>query len=108
MQCFDTGAPICMLTPMSRLETALEHFADALEALETGIHARNPGAVPTLALSNEVRAELDKLRAERAIMSEEVESLQSENGRLANLAGQASHQLEGAMEDVRVVLARAS
>lgn len=93
---------------MSRLESAINQFEAALEALEEGIHARNPGAVPTLALSGEVRAELDKLRAERAILTEEVEALRTENERLALLAGEASRQLDGAIEDMRGVLQRAS
>ena len=97
-----------MLTIMSRLEDAINQFATALEALEQGVHARNPGAVPMLALSNEVRAEMDKLRAERVLLIEEMETLRGENDRLARLAGEASRQLETAIEDVQGVLQRAS
>jgi hypothetical protein len=97
-----------MLTDMSRLEDAINEFAAALEGLEGNIHARNPGAVPMLALSNEVRAELDKLRAERALLSDEAETLRAENERLAGLAGEASRQLDTAIEDMRIVLQRAS
>jgi len=93
---------------MSRIEEAIGHFAAALERLEKSIHARNPGAVPLPAMSNEVRAEVDKLKAERALLAEEVETLRSENERLASLAGEASRQLDGAVEDMRGVLKRAS
>jgi hypothetical protein len=93
---------------MSRLEDTIRLFEASLDALERGIHGRNPGAVPLLALSNEVRAELDKLRAERALLSDEVETLRRENERLAGLAGEASRQLDTAIEDMRHVLQRAS
>ena len=93
---------------MSRIEEAIGHFAAALERLEKNIHARNPGAVPLPAMSNEVRAELDKLKAERVILAEEVETLRGENERLAGLAGEATRQLDVAMEDMRGVLKRAS
>lgn len=93
---------------MSRLEDAINQFATALETLEEGIHTRNPGAVPMLALSNEVRAEIDKLRAERALLLEEVETLKAENDRLAGLAGEASRQLDNAIDDMQTVLQRAS
>ena len=99
---------LSMLTIMSRIEEAIEQFGAALERLEAGIHARNPGAVPAPALSNEMRAQLDKLKAERAILAEEVETLRAENDRLAGLAGDASRQLDTAIEDMRTVLKRAS
>jgi uncharacterized phage infection (PIP) family protein YhgE len=97
-----------MLTSMSRIDEAIEQFGAALERLETGINARNPGAVPAPALSNEMRAQLDKLKAERALLAEEVETLRAENDRLAGLAGDASRQLDTAIDDMRVVLKRAS
>lgn len=93
---------------MSRLEDAINQFATALETLEQNIHTRNPGAVPMLALSNEVRAEMDKLRAERALLQEEVETLKAENERLARLAAEASRQIEIAIDDMQGVLQRAS
>ena len=93
---------------MSRIEDAIGHFAVALERLEKSIQARNPGAVPLSAMSNEVRGELDKLKAERAMLADEVETLRTENERLAGLAGEASRQLDVAIEDMRGVLKRAS
>lgn len=93
---------------MSRIDEAIEQFAAALERLEQRIHARNPGAVPLPAASNEVRAEMDKLKAERALLAEEIETLRGENDRLAKLTGEASRQLDVAMEDMRGVLKRAS
>jgi Domain of unknown function (DUF4164) len=97
-----------MLTIMSRIEDAIEQFSAALERLEARIHARNPGAVPAPPLSNDVRAQFDKLKAERALLAEELESVRGENERLAGLAGEASHQLDTAIEDMRSVLKRAS
>jgi len=93
---------------MSRIEEAIEQFGAALERLEQCIHARNPGAVPLPAMSNEVRAEVDKLKAERAMLADEIETLRSENERLASLAGEATRQLDVAIEDMRGVLKRAS
>ena len=93
---------------MSRIEEAIGQFGAALERLERSIHARNPGAVPLPAMSNEVRAEVDKLKAERALLADEVEALRTENERLAGLAGEATRQLDVAIEDMRVVLKRAS
>jgi len=97
-----------MLTVMSRIEESIEAFAKALERLEAGIRARNPGAVPAPALSNEIRSQMDKLKAERAILQEEVEVLRAENERLAILAGDAARQLDTAIDDMRTVLKRAS
>jgi len=93
---------------MSRIEDAIEQFGAALERLERCIHARNPGAVPVPAASNEVRAEMDKLKGERAMLIDEVEALRGENDRLAKLTGEASRQLDVAIEDMRGVLKRAS
>ena len=97
-----------MLTSMSRIDEAIEMFGAALERLEGCIDARNPGAVPAPALSNEVRAQVDKLKAERSLLAEELETFRSENERLAGLAGEATRQLDTAIEDMRGVLKRAS
>jgi Domain of unknown function (DUF4164) len=97
-----------MLRPMSRIEEAIEEFGAALERLEARINARNPGAVPAPALSNETRAQIDKLKAERVLLHEEIETLRGENERLAGLAGEASRQLDTAIDDMRNVLKRAS
>ena len=99
---------LSMLTSMSRIEDAIEQFAAALERLEAQIHARNPGAVPAPPLSNDVRAQMDKLKAERTLLEEELEALRGENERLAGLAGEASRQIDTAIEDMRSVLKRAS
>ena len=93
---------------MSRIEEAIEQFGAALERLEQSIDARNPGAVPLPAMSNEVRAEVDKLKAERAMLADEIEILRGENERLAGLAGEATRQLDVAIEDMRGMLKRAS
>ena len=99
---------LTMLTNMSRIEEAIEQFGAALERLEQRIHARNPGAIPLPAVSNEVRAEMDKLKAERAMLADEIETLRGENERLASLTSEASRQLDTAIEDMRGVLKRAS
>lgn len=101
-------APTHYVNGMSRIEEAIGQFGAALERLERSIHARNPGAVPLPAMSNEVRAEVEKLKAERTMLADEIETLRSENERLASLTGEASRQLETAIEDMRVVLKRAS
>lgn len=93
---------------MSRIEEAIEQFGAAIECLEQRIHARNPGAVPVPAVSNELRAEMDKLKAERAMLADEIETLRGENERLAKLTGEAGRQLDVAIEDMRGVLKRAS
>jgi prefoldin subunit 5 len=56
-----------------------------------------------------VRAiQVDKLKAERALLQQEVEALRAENERLAALAGDAARQLDTAIDDMRTVLTRAS
>jgi hypothetical protein len=93
---------------MSRLDEAIEQFGAVLERLEATIHTRNPGAIPAPAMSNEIRAQMEKLRAERALLAEELESVRGENDRLAGLAGEVTKQLDTAIEDMRGVLKRAS
>ncbi len=107
-QSFVRTKQLSMLTSMSRIEEAIEQFGLALERLEQCIQVRNPGAVPLPPVSSEVRAEMDKLKAERAMLADEIEILRGENERLAKLAGEASQQLDVAIEDMRGVLKRAS
>jgi chromosome segregation ATPase len=93
---------------MSRLETAIDTFSEALQRLEGAIESRNPGAVPATALPPDAQDELERLRAERGRFEEEIAALKAENERLANLAGEATRQLDGAIEDMRTVLKQAS
>ena len=83
---------------MSRLDDALTRLATALDQLEAGVGDRD---------SREREfAELDDLKAERERLIARVASLEEETRNLASLTAEVDDRLDGAIAEIREVLAR--
>lgn len=92
---------------MSRLDDAITAFSRTLDRLEEALTRHGPGVhLPPPSVPGEIRIELDQLRAEKAMMSRELEAVRTENERLAALAEEAALQIEGTIAEVESVLQR--
>ena len=83
---------------MSRLDDALARLATALDRLETGLGEKNS--------REHDPAELDELKAERERMVARIATLEEEARNLASLTAEVDDRLEGAIAEIREVLAR--
>jgi len=83
---------------MSRLDDALARLATALDGLD---------AVPGEKPSREAElAELDEVKAERERLIARVATLEEEARSLASLTAEVDDRLDGAIAEIREVLAR--
>jgi hypothetical protein len=83
---------------MSRLDDALARLATALDSLEAGVGEKN-------AREGEL-AELDDLKSERERLVARVATLEEEARNLASLTAEVDDRLDGAIAEIREVLAR--
>ncbi|HAH09853.1 MAG TPA: hypothetical protein DCL54_11405 [Alphaproteobacteria bacterium] len=84
---------------MSRLDSALSGFSQALDALERTVQSRD-GTGGNL----DLLAQVEQLRADKAALMAEVERLSREHQRLAKLNGHVAGRLDSAIRDIRAVL----
>ena len=83
---------------MSRLDDALARLATALDRLDAGIGEKH---------SREAElAELDELKDERERLIARVATLEEEARNLASLTEEVDDRLDGAIAEIREVLAR--
>jgi len=86
---------------MASLDAALNRLAIAIDALE----ARLPGALAAGKAPREIAGELAKVKAERAGMQEEIDSLRAEVRALDDLHDDISAKLDNAIREVQLVIA---
>ncbi|MGB5092812.1 MAG: DUF4164 family protein [Parvibaculum sp.] len=85
---------------MSKLDSATDHFSQALDRLEAGINRQS------LRLQSAMRTqdEVDRLKTDRSGLAEELDQMKAEARRLNELNERASATLAEAIEGIREVL----
>lgn len=86
---------------MSKLDTAMDRFAQALDLLEGAMQNHKS----RLQSSDGLERELAGLRADRARLAEELAAMRERADRLTDLNVRASNQLGGAIDELNRVLA---
>ncbi len=85
---------------MSRLDSAMASFSEALENLETSV---NRGIQRQVAADG-LESELSALRQDRARLAQELDSMKSEAKALEGVTDEVSQRLDSAIRDIRSVL----
>ena len=87
---------------MTRLDDALARFSAALERLETRVEEGNA----RVQAGADSLLELSLLKAERERMFARIAELEEESRALAGLTAEVEDRLDGAIAEIREVLAR--
>ena len=87
---------------MKRLDSAIQKFTAALERLEAAARRGNGHAVP---YDDTITTELNKLREDRARLADELTRLNVEKVALEGFTEEVAGRLEGAIKEIRAVLA---
>jgi transposase len=91
---------------MNKLDSAIRAFNDALDRLDEAARTRSAreGAAPS-ALQQEIAVQLRALKEDRARLSEELTRLNVEKVALEGFTDEVAGRLEGAIREIRAVLA---
>jgi hypothetical protein len=95
---------------MKKLDSAIKRFSSALERLETVAQEKAPvtnGAAHSFANSfeREIAVELSALKEDRARLADELTRLNVEKIALEGFTDEVAGRLEGAIREIRAVLA---
>jgi predicted nucleic acid-binding Zn-ribbon protein len=91
---------------MNKLDSAIRAFNDALDRLEEASRARDVRtAPPSAALQQEIAVQLRSLKEDRARLAEELTRLNVEKVALEGFTDEVAGRLEGAIREIRAVLA---
>lgn len=88
---------------MKRLDSAIQKFNAALERLETV--ARRSNGQAQAPYDDTLTSELNKLREDRARLADELTRLNVEKVALEGFTEEVAGRLEGAIREIRAVLA---
>jgi DNA repair ATPase RecN len=88
---------------MTKLDSAMDRFASALDKLEATINRQ----VVRAQAAKRLQEEVDTLKEDRAGLAEELDQIKAEARRLNELNERASETLADAIEGIREVLAEA-
>ena len=91
---------------MSKLDSAIRAFNDALDRLDEAARTKSArtGTAPS-ALQQEIAVQLRALKEDRARLSEELTRLNVEKVALEGFTDEVAGRLEGAIREIRAVLA---
>lgn len=91
---------------MKKLDSAIKRFSSALEQLETAAadEARPAPAAPST-FEREIVVELTALKEDRAKLADELTRLNVEKVALEGFTDEVAGRLEGAIREIRAVLA---
>jgi predicted nucleic acid-binding Zn-ribbon protein len=88
---------------MSRLDSAIRRFNAALERLEAAARRKNGGAASPF--DDTLAKELNALKEDRAKLADELTRLNVEKVALEGFTEEVAGRLEGAIREIRAVLA---
>lgn len=88
---------------MKKLDSAIARFNAALERLEVAAKSGNGHA--TSAFGDEIEGELNALKEDRARLADELSRLNVEKVALEGFTDEVAGRLEGAIREIRAVLA---
>jgi ferredoxin-NADP reductase len=91
---------------MNKIDSAINKFNIALDRLEEAASARGTRSVAgPSAFEQEIAAELRALKADRARLADELNRLNVEKVALEGFTDEVAGRLEGAIREIRAVLA---
>ena len=91
---------------MSKLDSAIRAFNDALDRLEVAAQGKSaPSGTSLAAQQQEFALELRALKEDRARLAEELSRLNVEKVALEGFTDEVAGRLEGAIREIRAVLA---
>lgn len=88
---------------MKRLDSAIQKFSAALERLEAA--ARRTNGQPPVPFDDTLTNELNALKQDRARLADELTRLNVEKVALEGFTEEVAGRLEGAIREIRAVLA---
>jgi hypothetical protein len=96
---------------MSRLESAMNQFSQALDRLEAAVNRRGAGGAGSAAgpggASEKILREIQALREDRAKLAEALDSARADYAALESVGDEVEGRLDGAIRDIRRVLGSA-
>ena len=90
---------------MKKLDSALKRFNSALERLETAAREKPSVSNGTGTFEREIAVELSALKEDRARLADELTRLNVEKIALEGFTDEVAGRLEGAIREIRAVLA---
>lgn len=88
---------------MTRLDSAIRRFTEALERLEAAARRSNGHALSPF--DDQITSELNALKEDRAKLADELTRLNIEKVALEGFTEEVAGRLEGAIREIRAVLA---
>lgn len=92
---------------MSRLESAMTQFNQALDRLEAAVGrrgAQGSASAGAGGASEKILREIQALREDRAKLAQALDSARTDNAALESLGDEVEERLDGAIRDIRRVL----
>jgi hypothetical protein len=90
---------------MKKLDSALKRFNSALERLETAAKEKPSVSNGASSFEREIAVELSALKEDRARLADELTRLNVEKIALEGFTDEVAGRLEGAIREIRAVLA---
>jgi predicted nucleic acid-binding Zn-ribbon protein len=91
---------------MSKLDSAIQRFNSALERLEKVAQGNGPATqAKPMAFEQEISVEFSALKEDRARLADELTRLNVEKIALEGFTDEVAGRLEGAIREIRAVLA---
>ena len=90
---------------MKKLDSALKRFNSALERLETAAREKPSVSNGANSFEREIAVELSALKEDRARLADELTRLNVEKIALEGFTDEVAGRLEGAIREIRAVLA---